>query len=464
MGKRLDAAAAKRLRKQQRQEANRLARCGPARGADGKLKWQGKAAQIGAASVSCISLDCLGALSADLGDQIFQLAFARVLAERHAVELRCPPWAGAGLFAEGAAGQQRERAQDGDRARPMASSPPAREPPELVTLLLADRVVLSDAKWREWAVTQEPMASVVRAEGQAAGTARRVQKEVPQVGQRSLSQPHDGSPLLIPSRSHAPGSTGGGGGGGGVEPGVCAAMWGFFQMHTRAYKPYRRRLLEMFAPSPAVGEAAKRVLALAAAGGGGGTAPVVVVHVDGSNEDGGDAAAVRSWLADWAQRAPAAAAAATVLVCTGRAGAACPAVLPQAMAASPSSQVLTVAAALEKAAGGTGPLQQAVGGTHGGGGGCSEQQLICAVELAVSGLAGAVVIQNSALSFAAAMLAPEAPPLPPVLPDGMPSRFWRIDPTAGAGAGAGDDSAGAAGAGAGASAAAAAAAPPPPPA
>lgn len=213
---------------------NRLDRCGRGGG-----KRQG---ELRPAAVGSLQLECVGQLGG-LGEQIFQFAFGVVLAERHRLPLSCPAWGGAHVFA-GAAGAA---------CRPAAAG--AAGPPPTV---LADRIVTADAEWREWAATREPMASILRAEGPESGTARRVKKEIPQVGprvalaelhwgssgmqmrvhrgvvlaspygyaydqlrqpqvgKRAIAVPHDGGPLMVPAAAAS-------------QP-VAAALWGYFQL------------------------------------------------------------------------------------------------------------------------------------------------------------------------------------------------------------------------------------------
>ena len=151
-----------------------------------------------------------------------------------------------------------------------------------------------------------------------------------------------------------------------------------------------------------------------------GAAGMVVVHLrppatENTDSMADDEAAAEIWLAEWAGAI--AAADCRLLVCRGQLGGAAP---PPGWARLVGGPVVTVESALA-AAGAWEPLCRVVGG-------CSEQDLLCAVELAVSGLASALVVTNTALSFAAALLAPQHHALglpPPPLAEGVP-RFWRV--------------------------------------
>ena len=88
-------------------------------------------------------LGCLGHLG-QFGNQLFQYAFFRILADENSFRRLCPPWLGSSVF------------ETGDE--PMAAASPALP-------LVADRVVLSHVGWRRYAATREPAVSLIRAAG-----------------------------------------------------------------------------------------------------------------------------------------------------------------------------------------------------------------------------------------------------------------------------------------------------------
>ena len=109
---------------------------------------------------------CLGQLG-QFGNQLFQYAFASLYSDLHHLRLVTPAWTGAYAFV-------------GARAKCVGSALAEGR------LLLADRVVLSHAGWRDWASHREPLLSVRRASGIETLSGRRIRAELPQVNSDAI--------------------------------------------------------------------------------------------------------------------------------------------------------------------------------------------------------------------------------------------------------------------------------------
>ena len=102
-----------------------------------------------------VAIACLGHLG-QWGNQLFQYAFARIIADSNRFRILAPHWLGRRAF--------------GGKCAMDAPLAPWMELP-----LIADRVVLSHPGWRRWAESREPLRSLTRkAGGQPAGLRREV--------------------------------------------------------------------------------------------------------------------------------------------------------------------------------------------------------------------------------------------------------------------------------------------------
>jgi hypothetical protein len=108
---------------------------------------------------------CLGELG-QFGNQLFQYAFGVAYAHRWDVRLRTPLWIGAYTL-DGAAAHIR--------------GPPL--PPPSERTIVADRIVLSHAGWKRWAMRREPLATMVAAAGGIPLSGRKMRALCPQVSE-----------------------------------------------------------------------------------------------------------------------------------------------------------------------------------------------------------------------------------------------------------------------------------------
>ena len=201
---------------------------------------------------------CLGRLG-QLGNQIFQFAFATLCARIHSLDLVAPDWIGRYCFPS---------------ASKCATAPPASR------VLVADRVVLSHAGWRTWASQRAPLSSF----GELSG--KRLRAEMPQVNASSLLAT---GALCCAGAQHVP-------------PGGCLELWGWFQFGTAEYSPHRAALADAFVLAPALQALVDSALAIVLDG----AETLVCVHVrcsddyaalaDGAYARGGGGAGVdRGW-------------------------------------------------------------------------------------------------------------------------------------------------------------------------
>lgn len=174
---------------------------------------------------------CLGELG-QLGNQLFQYAFALAYTSTWKLRLCTPVWVGSFIF-EGADPHTR------GPSLPMAES----------RIILADRVVLSHAGWKRWAERREPLASIVRDNAGASLSGRKLRQECPQVNAASIA-----------SQQNERACTGCGHVEACVARGGCLELWGFFQFHTRQLAPHRPLLVRALRPIGAVRQLVEAVL------------------------------------------------------------------------------------------------------------------------------------------------------------------------------------------------------------
>ena len=144
-------------------------------------------------------------------------AFAIAYSSSWNLRLRTPTWIGAFVL---------------DGADLYACGPPL--PADGDRMLLADRVVLSHAGWKQWAQGREPLASRVRANAGALLSGRQLRQWCPQVNAASIA-------LVGAERCCA----------GGEQVEACLArgdLWGFFQFNTRHLAAHRPRLQRALMP------------------------------------------------------------------------------------------------------------------------------------------------------------------------------------------------------------------------
>ena len=147
-------------------------------------------------------------------------AFAIAYSSSWNLRLRTPTWIGAFVL---------------DGADLYACGPPL--PANGDRVLLADRVVLSHAGWKQWAQGREPLASRVRANAGAPLSGRQLRQWCPQVNAASIA-------LVGAERCCA----------GGEHVEACLArggtldLWGFFQFNTRHLAAHRPRLQRALMP------------------------------------------------------------------------------------------------------------------------------------------------------------------------------------------------------------------------
>lgn len=110
-----------------------------------------------------LTLSCLTRLG-QFGNQLFQYAFLRVIGDANTLCTRVPQWLGAKVFG----------LSDADGTEPWHQLP-----------LVADRVILSHPGWRQWAVSREPLATLVREHGKRL-SGRQLRERFPQVSGASL--------------------------------------------------------------------------------------------------------------------------------------------------------------------------------------------------------------------------------------------------------------------------------------
>ena len=181
---------------------------------------------------------CLGELG-QFGNQLFQYAFAIAYSSTWGLRLRTPTWIGSFVF-EGDYTRGRPLPADGDR------------------VLLADRVVLSHAGWRQWAEGREPLASLRARENAGAPlSGRKLRQWCPQVNAGSIAP--SAAEKCCAGGEHVEAC---------LARGGTLELWGFFQFdtfHFAAHRPRLQRELRPIAPIRAlVSEALARVRAEAA--------------------------------------------------------------------------------------------------------------------------------------------------------------------------------------------------------
>lgn len=164
---------------------------------------------------------CLGELG-QFGNQLFQFFFALAYSERWGLRLLTPDWVGARCLA-GAA----------DKVA-AATLPPQNE-----RLVLADRVVLSHAGWRQWVQQREPLATVLRREGASELSGRRLRQACPQVNATAIAAGGDAKCACVAREQIL----------------ECLArrrgtleLWGFFQFDTAVFATHRALLQRCIVP------------------------------------------------------------------------------------------------------------------------------------------------------------------------------------------------------------------------
>lgn len=153
-----------------------------------------------------LAISCLTRLG-QFGNQLFQYAFLRVLADANSLRSLCPAWLGAKVFG----------LSDGLLET------------WVVVPLVADRVVLSHAGWRRWAATREPLRSLMLRAGGQPLSGRRLRADFPQVSGDSLA--------------HATECAASGG---------SVDLWGWFQFHTSVWAPHAHVWRTAFQTVPAL--------------------------------------------------------------------------------------------------------------------------------------------------------------------------------------------------------------------
>ena len=166
---------------------------------------------------------CLGKLG-QFGNQLFQYAFAIAYAEAWKLQLRTPPWMGALVFESG------HHALEG---------PPIKDANE--RLILADRVILSHAGWKQWVEQREPLACVVRDSGGGTLSGRKLRQHCPQVNAEAIAA--DRAKCACVRRDLVAKT---------IEKGGTIELWGFFQMHTASLAMHRRLIERRLRPLAAV--------------------------------------------------------------------------------------------------------------------------------------------------------------------------------------------------------------------
>ena len=201
------------------------------------------------------------------GNSLFQLAYAALLAERHGLALAVPERWRWRRFLQTSAW----------RALPDESA--------WALPVVADRVVLSHAGFKEWIrSSSEQYATLAASLGVEALSGRQLRARWPQVAAADLAGGNgDGN---------GGGAAGGSGSGSGAvllsraELAGCG-LWGWFQLPTANFAPFKARVRALFAlaDAPRLGAALGAALRRArgrgggAAGGGGRRGRLVVVHV-----------------------------------------------------------------------------------------------------------------------------------------------------------------------------------------
>ena len=228
-----DQQAAQRAARRAKKEARRRARGAGKRAQDAP---QGAAARA-PAGAEFLYGSCIGQLGS-FGNHILQFAFARALSDAHGLKLVCPPWLGERVFEGG----------DGDSPHGAATVSPDRA----ARVLLADKMVVGHAEWREWACEYEPLRGIAAAEGRDAVTGRRAKKEVPQVNGSCIStraSPSPPPPLFTAGRLHSS-----------ANAATVVELAGAVQFPPSVFDSQRDRLCEVFALRPAVRDVVARVL------------------------------------------------------------------------------------------------------------------------------------------------------------------------------------------------------------
>jgi hypothetical protein len=164
---------------------------------------------------------CLGELG-QFGNQLFQYAFAIAYSSTWGLRLRTPTWIGSFVF-EGEYTRGRPLPADEDR------------------VLLADRVVLSHAGWRQWAEGREPLASLRARENAGAPlSGRKLRQWCPQVNAGSIAP--SAAEKCCAGGEHVEAC---------LARGGTLELWGFFQFdtfHFAAHRPRLQRALKPIAP------------------------------------------------------------------------------------------------------------------------------------------------------------------------------------------------------------------------
>lgn len=191
--------------------------------------------------VAVLACSCLTRLG-QWGNQLFQYAFLRVIADANGHRIACPRWLGDAVF-----GLNHDELMGGLEMLP----------------LVADRVVLSHPGWRRWAATREPLRTMIahQGDGQAQLSGRKLRADFPQVSGESLNEPRECA----------------------ASTGSCD-LWGWFQFHTSVWSVHRQLWGELYSIRPELRDALfdllRRLVGCAPS-----AAPLLVIHLrcGGSN-------------------------------------------------------------------------------------------------------------------------------------------------------------------------------------
>jgi 16S rRNA C967 or C1407 C5-methylase (RsmB/RsmF family) len=269
--------AAQRAARQAKKEARRLSR--------GAGQQQRRAQQQAATArpdhAEFLYCSCVGQLGS-FGNHILQFAFARALSDVHGLKLVCPPWLGQRVFTGGGADSPHCSSTVGERA---------------ARVLLADKMVVGHADWREWACGYEPLRGIVQAEGLEAVTGRRAKREVPQVNGSCISTQAPPPNFLADGWLHDSAAVA-----------TVVELAGAIQFAPSVFESHRDRLREVFALQPALQAVVKRVQTELRRGASGGLSlsdgEQCVVAVNLGSLHPGSASVAADTPVDWWSKAP----------------------------------------------------------------------------------------------------------------------------------------------------------------